>query len=182
MSFMVFWTALAALLGCFVAFAVASYRHFLEKPSLAHGVVRMATLGCTAGFAVLAIIGGPVWWAWSSVALVLAAMSYGLFAAALRATQSGTFDVAFSGSGPDSLNTGGVYGYIRNPFYAAYLVYWGAWAVLLGLHWTGLLGLAGFVGLYVAAVRQEEAFLSGQFGEEYAAYRGRTGRFFPRLP
>lgn len=178
----IFWVALASLLGCFVAFAVASYRHFRDEPTLAHGIVRAATLGCTVGFSGLAIFGGPVSWVWSVASIGLSVSSILLFRSALRATRTGEFHVAFSGSGPDRLTTGGIYAHIRNPFYAAYLVYWAAWAAALGLHWSGLIGLAGFVALYALAVRQEEIYLSGRFGAEYDAYRARTGRFLPRMP
>lgn len=180
MSIVVFWVALCALVGCFVTFAVASYRHFRDEASAAHLFLRVVTLGFSAGFVLLAIWKEPAGHEWSLGAILFACLSYGLFTLARRATHPGEFHVAFGGDGPERLTTHGIYRHCRNPFYAAYMIYWVAWAVLLGVHWAGLVGIAVFAFLYGAAIRQEERFLAERFGDDYLDYCSRSGRFFPR--
>jgi protein-S-isoprenylcysteine O-methyltransferase Ste14 len=81
---------------------------------------------------------------------------------------------------PDGLVTWGAYARIRHPFYSAFLL------ALLGC-------LAAFphpltaLGFGVAAVqlnrtarREEVRLLASSFGEAYATYMERTGRFVPR--
>lgn len=81
----------------------------------------------------------------------------------------------------EQLATHGAYKYVRHPLYAAFLsifnfglaVYLNSyifilWAILLhpAWHWV---------------VRYEEKLMVDIFGQPYAEYRERTGRFFPRL-
>jgi len=78
------------------------------------------------------------------------------------------------------LVTDGVYAHIRHPMYAAHWL-WAVAQVLLIHNWiAGPALLVGFLPLYLARVRREEAMLADQFGEAYRAYRTRTGRIIPR--
>ncbi|MFQ5930814.1 MAG: methyltransferase family protein [Nitrospiraceae bacterium] len=81
----------------------------------------------------------------------------------------------------EELVTYGAYGRIRHPFYAAFLL-----ALLAALIFSPQLGtLATFVyGLLImnyTAAKEERRMRGSQFGAEYEAYIGRTGRFVPRL-
>lgn len=79
------------------------------------------------------------------------------------------------------LATDGPYAYVRNPIYLG--------SILLGVGMVGLVGdlrllpLAAvvFAGLYATLIPAEEAFLSRQFGEEYARYRQAVPRLLPRF-
>jgi len=82
---------------------------------------------------------------------------------------------------PASLVTHGAYGYIRHPFYAAFLL------ALLGAlvafpHPVTLLTFAFGAAMLNATAAREERRLqaSPEFGAAYAAYLRRTGRFLPR--
>lgn len=80
-----------------------------------------------------------------------------------------------------TLVTGGPYRWIRHPMYTAALV------LVLGvsLLTASLIVMAGGVGMFAllaARSRVEEKRLIEKFGEGYAAYQHRTGRFFPRIP
>jgi protein-S-isoprenylcysteine O-methyltransferase Ste14 len=86
---------------------------------------------------------------------------------------------ALSADKIDRLVTEGVYAQVRHPIYAADIIL--GWSVffsypdvrfLLGAHWLM------FVLLFW--MRREEAALTEKFGEEYAAYRSRVPKIFPR--
>jgi protein-S-isoprenylcysteine O-methyltransferase Ste14 len=82
---------------------------------------------------------------------------------------------------PRDIVTRGAYARIRHPFYAAFLVALLA-ATLAFPHWItiGCLIFAG-VQLNRTAAGEEQRILISSSGREYAAYRERTGRFFPRI-
>lgn len=76
---------------------------------------------------------------------------------------------------------GGPYRYVRNPMYVANItivlglaLLYTSWAVLV---WAITL----FVVFHVFVVLYEEPHLARTFGDDYAAYRGRAGRWLPRL-
>lgn len=74
----------------------------------------------------------------------------------------------------------GPYALIRHPQYVAFI------AIMFGflMQWPTILTLIMFpvlVVMYVKLAKQEEIESVKFFGEEYAAYANRTGRFFPRL-
>jgi len=79
-----------------------------------------------------------------------------------------------------ALETGGVYARVRHPGYL------GAWVAVLG----GTLAFGSAAGLPIAAAMglllwaragREEVLLERHFGDEFRAYRARSGRFVPRL-
>jgi len=73
----------------------------------------------------------------------------------------------------------GPYRYVRHPSYVGYFL------MFIGffLMWHNLLALIPLIGIpgYVLATNQEEEMLMKRFGEQYAEYRRRAGRFIPRL-
>ena len=91
------------------------------------------------------------------------------------------FSYVFSNDTPALLWTGGPFAYIRNPFYASYLLAMASVALMLPSPFR-LLVFAGTAMLLTSAARHEEQKFAGSpLAREYESYRRRTGRFFPRL-
>lgn len=82
--------------------------------------------------------------------------------------------------GQHSLVKTGVYRHIRHPMYTAHLL----WAIAQGLllsNWlAGWAFLVLSVPLYVVRIPKEEQMMLEHFGEEYQAYKSRTGSLIPR--
>jgi steroid 5-alpha reductase family enzyme len=82
---------------------------------------------------------------------------------------------------PASIVTYGPYRLVRHPFYVSFILLLTGTAMLtreaIGL---GAL-LSGITVLGWTARREEKRLLASDFGDEYAAYLARTGRFVPRL-
>ena len=76
------------------------------------------------------------------------------------------------------LMTEGPYRLSRNPMLTGSFVYFAGVCVLLWT-WQALLIFVVFVVIMLLQVRSEEKRLRRDFGEEYEAYCGRTGRFWP---
>ncbi|MXW28038.1 MAG: isoprenylcysteine carboxylmethyltransferase family protein [Chloroflexi bacterium] len=81
---------------------------------------------------------------------------------------------------PRQLVTRGLYRYVRNPMYLAVLAIIAGWAVLFGSVAVGIYGVAIFAFLSLSLRIYEEPRLSRQFGDEYAGYCERVGRWLPR--
>ncbi|MEO6867186.1 MAG: isoprenylcysteine carboxylmethyltransferase family protein [Gaiellales bacterium] len=78
---------------------------------------------------------------------------------------------------PLALLTSGPYRISRNPIYLGMLLTLLAWAAWLGQPLTLLGPLMFIVVIQRRIIRHEERMLSEQFGEQYAAYRGRVRRW-----
>lgn len=77
-----------------------------------------------------------------------------------------------------TLETRGIYTYIRNPSYLGLLINMVGWGLAFR-GWTGIaIALVTLVPL-VSRMRAEERLLRAHFGAEYEAYRGRTWRLVP---
>jgi protein-S-isoprenylcysteine O-methyltransferase Ste14 len=79
------------------------------------------------------------------------------------------------------LITTSVYGYVRHPMYAI----WGL-AILPGIFfllnsWILFLVLPVYYFIFRFYIREEEAFLSKKFGNDYAHYKNNVNAFFPKL-
>jgi protein-S-isoprenylcysteine O-methyltransferase Ste14 len=80
-----------------------------------------------------------------------------------------------------ALITDGVFRGIRHPMYSAHLL-WGIAQMLLLQNWiAGPVFLLVQIPLLLRRIPIEERMMVEQFGDEYRAYMGRTGRLFPRL-
>ena len=107
--------------------------------------------------------------------------SFLLFEWARRTIRGKFFSYAFSHDTPQFLMTEGPYAYIRNPFYASYLLaYIGATILFPGLA-TLLVALMMGAILVNAARHEERKFERSPLAAEFAVYRRRTGRFVPRF-
>jgi protein-S-isoprenylcysteine O-methyltransferase Ste14 len=81
---------------------------------------------------------------------------------------------------PRSIVTYGAYKYVRHPFYTSFLLAFAAALLAMpGLVTAALLGYQ-FVALNLTAQREEARLAASEFGAEYQAYIGQTGRFFPK--
>lgn len=114
-------------------------------------------------------------------ALVLEALSLWLFLRTIAASRHGALHFAFDADNPVSLVTAGPYRYVRHPFYTSYLLFWTGLALGTWSPWAVPV-LVLMAGLYTAAARGEEAkFARTGMAADYAAYRARTGMFWPKL-
>ena len=76
--------------------------------------------------------------------------------------------------------TEGPYGLSRNPMLTGIFFYLAGFGVWLW-RWQAVAFFVVFVMVMLLQVRSEEERLHRDFGDEYAAYCRRTGRFFPRI-
>jgi protein-S-isoprenylcysteine O-methyltransferase Ste14 len=74
----------------------------------------------------------------------------------------------------------GPYAYVRHPIYSGMLLAASGTALVVG-EWRGVLAVALILAAHSRKAAREEALLSTEFGEEYAAYRRSTGSLLPRL-
>jgi protein-S-isoprenylcysteine O-methyltransferase Ste14 len=91
------------------------------------------------------------------------------------------FHIIYSDQEPEALCTDGPYGYIRHPLYASYITAFVAVFVLRPTLFAAVVLALNVVFFTYGAVRDERALESGTFAADYAAYKARVGRFFPRL-
>jgi protein-S-isoprenylcysteine O-methyltransferase Ste14 len=113
-------------------------------------------------------------------ALVLGALSLWLFFRTIAASREGALHFAFDVDNPVSLVTAGPYRYVRHPFYTSYLIFWMGFALGTWSLWAVPVLLV-IAALYTVAAHSEEAkFATTPMAADYAAYRARTGMFWPK--
>lgn len=81
---------------------------------------------------------------------------------------------------PKRLVTRGFYRYTRNPMYMAVLSAIAGWTILYGAPVLWAYGGAVFVFFSLFIRLYEEPRLTREFGDEYAVYMSRVGRWLPR--
>ncbi len=175
--------ALGLKLVFFAVMAWASYWHFQRRETEPKGATLLS----------LATVGGTVLNAWLSVqdpvvdsrlaliAAVMSALALTGFIAALLETRRSALSLAFSDRTPAAIVDSGIYGVVRHPFYAAYILYWTAWFVLTGFHFASGIILVGMAITYELAARKEERLLTARLGDDYARLMRRTRRFVPGI-
>ena len=87
-----------------------------------------------------------------------------------------SFRVGIDTDHPDKLVTTGVFAFSRNPIYVAF------WIILMGQflifpNWILLVYLGAATWLFHRQVLREEAFLSNQYGRQYAEYANQVRRY-----
>ncbi|HEY7189969.1 MAG TPA: isoprenylcysteine carboxylmethyltransferase family protein [Vicinamibacterales bacterium] len=102
-----------------------------------------------------------------------------LFEWARRAVSGRLFSYIFSSDTPQFICTDGPYAYIRNPFYASYLLAMLSTAIMWPTLWRFGLVLAMLGYFTGAAMYEEHKFARSAVAAEYAHYKARTGRFLP---
>jgi protein-S-isoprenylcysteine O-methyltransferase Ste14 len=77
------------------------------------------------------------------------------------------------------LVTGGWFSVVRNPIYAAMIVGWSGFALIVPT-WLSFVAVAMIAtGLELLVRAVEEPYLVRTHGEEYRSYASRVGRFLP---
>jgi protein-S-isoprenylcysteine O-methyltransferase Ste14 len=137
-----------------------------------------------AGGGVLVSTPGPLAPLYPPLALVAVPLS--VSSIALIAYTLGTHRIPISlwhqsEDAPSHIVTWGAYARIRHPFYASFLLALMAAFLYVPHPGTAATLLYGIVVLNATAQREERRLLASEFGDEYAAYRARTGRFWPRI-
>lgn len=118
---------------------------------------------------------------WWYASLGLFAVSFALFWWAAATIKRRPLTLAFSPDRPEHLVDYGPYRYVRHPFYTSYLIGYAA-GLVATRRWELVPFIAGMTGIYWwAASTEERKFASGSLAAQYAAYRARTFRFFPRF-
>jgi protein-S-isoprenylcysteine O-methyltransferase Ste14 len=172
--------SMASVFGYFLFAAVRTFvlpdsvdgpSQLSELSFISGAVVALSSAG-----AVTVEVGNAV--AASAVMLV----AVGLYEWARSTIRGRKFHIIYSDRVPEALCTDGPYRYIRHPLYASYMTAFLAVFVMRpSLLATLVLGL-NVVFFAYGSVRDERAIESSSFAADYAAYKARVGRFFPRPP
>lgn len=121
----------------------------------------------------------PLWVSGLGVAGLLSSLA--LFHWAAFSIRGRTFSLAGRDDLPQFVHTSGPYAYIRNPFYASYILAATSTIVMWPSRWGALMVLLA-IGYYEWLARYEEGkFSRSPVAAEYRQYKARTGRLFPRL-
>ncbi len=104
-----------------------------------------------------------------------------LFEWARRSVRGRLFSYVFSDDQPGFLWTAGPFAYVRNPFYASYLLTMASANVMLPSVMSVIVLAATTTYFVSAALFEERKFARSPLAAEYEAYKRRTGRFLPRL-
>ena len=119
----------------------------------------------------------PIWLRWVGAGTL--PVSVLLFSWVFRSLGTNLTDTVVTRA-EHTLVTTGPYRWVRHPFYSAAFLFVVA-ASLVSANWY-LAVAGGLAGVLLAIrTRTEEAKLIERFGDEYLAYRQRTGKFLPRL-
>ena len=175
---------IALLLGLHLSFLWGRISFFrIDGPTSA--AVRLievsGTLSVAVGIALVVNRHGASVWP-DRAALMLVALSALLFAWGVRTVGRHRLTAAFSNDAPLELITSGPFRYLRNPFYASYLLAHAVPVMASRSAWSWL-PLVWMAAIYTRAAQSEERkFLASPWAHDYRQYSARAGRFFPRWP
>lgn len=111
----------------------------------------------------------------------LYSLSLLLFLWASHYTRRHKLSLAFSEDTPNHLLSDGPWGYVRHPFYAAYLLSYVAGTVASGTGWTIAVFVVMATIYCLAAQHEERKFAGSDVHEEWLEWKRRTGMFWPRF-
>ncbi len=77
----------------------------------------------------------------------------------------------------NSLVTGGIYRWSRNPIYAAFCIFNIGTGIAGNSLWVILSFIPGAILVYLIAIKREERYLEQKFGEEYLSYKQSVRRW-----
>lgn len=108
-------------------------------------------------------------------------VSMAVFLGAFLTTIRSPFTVVFSPDAPTRIVTSGIYKFMRHPFYVSYI--WTFFAVSVATsNVVNVVCAFASLAMYIYAAKLEEnKFAQSELAGAYAAYRARTGMFFPRV-
>jgi protein-S-isoprenylcysteine O-methyltransferase Ste14 len=167
-------------IACFAAITLIANRHFVSQAKLppTGTLVIVGAAFASVGIFLWSILTAS---AHTLVPLIFYGGSLALFLWTVRTTRQMIFRPAFANVVPEALMMNGPYRFVRHPFYLSYLLYHLANALATKSVAPWIM-LAVMFLLYFSAARNEETFLAqGEYAETHAAYKRRTGMFFPRL-
>lgn len=185
-----------AMVGLLVIVALAASGYYRRRADRTSGAISaddgpfrlLRLVGLLFAAALLAYLFAPRWVAWAGLPVpasvryggaVAAALALPLFVWVFR-TLGGNVTATSATRADHELVTTGPYRWVRHPLYSAAAAFWTG-ICLLAANWL-LVALLS-VGLLGVALRTplEEQRLVEAFGDDYVAYRDRTGRYLPRL-
>lgn len=164
---------------CFASFGWAMARHFRRLGNPTKTMLLTGALGILSAILQMVAL-GHCELRFPLLAFTLYGMSAILFWWAVGVSRR---KLAACGQGAVSseIITKGPYRYVRHPFYTAYNL---AWIAAFGatLWWPLALSAIVMATLYERAAREEETgFAASVLAPEYEAYKGRAGKYLPRL-
>ena len=77
-----------------------------------------------------------------------------------------------------TLETEGIFGFMRNPMYTAMIMFVGGVAIALASDWMLVLVVPAALILHFGVVKREERYLEAKFGESYRSYMDRVPRYW----
>ncbi|WP_242344503.1 methyltransferase family protein [Anaeromyxobacter terrae] len=172
--------ALAAL-GALAAVFLGGVRRVFRRPEGPHRYRASLVSGLVLAVESAVIALTPVPPARLAAALVLFALSLGLFLWAARVNRERPLLLAFAAHVPEHLQTRGPYLLVRHPFYASYLLAFAGGLVAAGTAWLLPLFGVGFYTYWQAAAREERGFAASPLAGAHREYAERVGMFVPRL-
>lgn len=174
--------ALLAAGACFASYAWGLTRFFWIPDGPAGRESRLIERATAASILLHSM--ALVWWFDFAMvryvaALLLYAVSLGMFWWCVRINRTQPLSLAFSTDQPGHIVTSGPYAWVRHPFYLSYLLCWIAGVLATG-QWV-LLATVAFMGwiYWRAAVKEEAKFAASPLAEAYRGYAARAGRFVP---
>ncbi len=75
----------------------------------------------------------------------------------------------------------GPYRLVRHPLYLGSIILWVGLLLMAGNLWFAAIAGVGFFAYHIHAIRREERFLVGKFGEDYESFRRETPGLLPLL-
>jgi protein-S-isoprenylcysteine O-methyltransferase Ste14 len=120
----------------------------------------------------------PSWLRWFGAAITAVAL---LLLAWVQWSLGKNFNTTLHLREGHTLVVGGPYRWVRHPMYTALFLLGVGFLLLAANAAVGLPLIVALPVIVVLRVGNEETMMVEQFGDEYRAYMGRTGRFLPRL-
>lgn len=119
----------------------------------------------------------PDWLQWLGVGLGIISLPFLFW---VHHTLSTYWTVSLELQEDHTLVTSGPYRWIRHPMYTVHIVYFLTW-VLVSANLLLLINYILTIVLIFVRIPKEERMLLEQFGDEYRAYKQRTGLLLPRF-
>jgi protein-S-isoprenylcysteine O-methyltransferase Ste14 len=134
-----------------------------------------------------ALLAGAATWLWPEVCVVRAAPRYATIPCGVLLLAVGLFiwrlgvPAVMRAYNDDRLVTTGVFGWVRNPIYSAWIVFNIPGIALLCRSWPLLLpSLVGYT-FFKRLIHRENEYLENRFGETYRTYKAEVPELFPRF-
>lgn len=119
--------------------------------------------------------------AWEGLCLLVSMLGVGVRAIVIGYAPGGTSGRnTAEGQIAETLNTTGMYGYVRHPLYLGNFLMWLGIAMLPRSAWLVVVVTLAFWVYYERIMLAEEAFLRSRFGAAYDAWATTTPAFLPR--